>query len=146
MANKKGGITEMTAGLSQEELEAVLTDSQYHQFLGFRLEEFGDQSITIRLPYNELFYTSADADGYIHGGMISTLIDVAGYYAIFRFLNRPVPTVDLHINFLRPGRAGDLLATATVVKLGRTVSIADIVVTDLERKQVAIGRGLFSSK
>ncbi|KKO55476.1 hypothetical protein XI25_00825 [Paenibacillus sp. DMB20] len=125
-------------------MEPVLTGSKFNQFLGIRLEEIKDRSITIRLPYNELFYTSAD--GYIHGGILATMIDIAGYFAIFSLLNQPVPTVDLKIDYLRPGRAGDLLATATVVKLGRTVSIADIVVTDLSGKQIAIGRGLFSSK
>ncbi|WP_052759397.1 PaaI family thioesterase [Paenibacillus sp. DMB20] len=134
----------MAACLSREEMEPVLTGSKFNQFLGIRLEEIKDRSITIRLPYNELFYTSAD--GYIHGGILATMIDIAGYFAIFSLLNQPVPTVDLKIDYLRPGRAGDLLATATVVKLGRTVSIADIVVTDLSGKQIAIGRGLFSSK
>lgn len=134
----------MTASLTREAIEPVLLGSQYHQFLGIQLEEVNDRFLTIRLPYNELFYTSAD--GYIHGGILSTLIDIAGYFEVFRFVNRPVPTIDLKIDFLRPGRAGDLLATATVVKLGRTVSTADISVTDLSGKPIAIGRGLFSTR
>lgn len=134
----------MLTHLSREAIEPVLTGSKFHQFLGIQLEEIHDQSVTLRLPYNELFYTSAD--GYIHGGIIATVIDIAGYFAVFSLLNQPVPTVDLKIDYLRPGKAGDLLITATVVKLGRTVSIADIVVADLSGKQIAIGRGLFSSK
>lgn len=134
----------MAVTLTRTELESILTTPKYHQFLGLQLEELTEQSITIRLPYNELFNTSAD--GYIHGGIISTLIDVAGFFAVYRLLNHPVPTVDLKIDFLRPARASDLLATATLVKLGRTVSIADVTVKDAEGKEVAIGRGLFSSK
>ena len=130
--------------LSHEELETELGSSAYHQFLQLKLEERTDQSIAIRLPYNELFLTGKD--GYIHGGMIATLIDIAGYFAVFQKVNQPTPTVDLHIDYLRPARAGDLVAKAHVVKLGRTVSIADIVVTDPAGKEVAIGRGLFSSK
>lgn len=58
----------MAAVLTREEIEPVLTGTKFHQFLGIRLEEVNDQSLTIRLPYNELFYTSAD--GYIHGGFL----------------------------------------------------------------------------
>lgn len=134
----------MAEALTRTELESVLITPEYHQFLGLQLEELTEQSITIRLPYKKLFHTSAD--GYIHGGIISTLIDIAGFFAVFRLLNRPAPTVDLKIDFLRPAKASDLLATASLVKLGRTFSIADVVVRDAQGKEVAIGRGLFSSK
>ncbi|WP_145133789.1 PaaI family thioesterase [Paenibacillus sp. Y412MC10] len=134
----------MAAVLTREAIEPILTGTKFHQFLGIQLEEVNEQSVTIRLPYNELFYTSAD--GYIHGGILATVIDIAGYFAVFSQLNQPVPTVDLKIDYLRPGRAGDLLFTASVVKLGRTVSIADIVAADTTGKAIAIGRGLFSSK
>ncbi|MDO3409273.1 PaaI family thioesterase [Saccharibacillus sp. CPCC 101409] len=133
----------MPVSLTRAEIEPVLTGSAFHQFLGIGLDELTEETLTVRLPYNELFYTSAD--GYIHGGILSTLIDIAGYFAVFRFLDRPVPTLDLRIDYLRPGRAGDLLAAAKVVKLGRTVSIADITVTDTEGRQIAAGRGVFHS-
>lgn len=59
--------------------------------------------------------------------------------------NVGVPTIDLRIDWLRPARAGDLVATGRVVKTGRRVSIADVEVHDALGQLVAIGRGLYAS-
>jgi uncharacterized protein (TIGR00369 family) len=135
----------MTDVVLPEQLESLLRESAYHQFLDIRLEQVTEEFIVVRLPQNNIF-VSGQEPGYIHGGIIATLIDIAGYFSVFRKLNIPTPTIDLRVDYLRPARSGDLLARASVIKLGRMVSVAEISVTDEDGKQVAIGRGLFSSK
>ncbi|GGF91690.1 thioesterase [Paenibacillus albidus] len=134
----------MKDAINREQIEALLRSSAYHRFLDVQVDELSEESITISLPGNALFVTG-DAE-YIHGGIIATLIDIAGYFAVHRKVNLPTPTVDLQINYLRPAAPGILRAKASVVKLGRSVSLADILVTDHAGKEVAVGRGLFSSK
>lgn len=140
----KGDNWLMKRVITITEIEELLTDSPYHQFLGIQLKEITNESLTIKLPFKETFITGND-DGYIHGGLLATIIDIAGYFAIFQFLNQPVPTIDLRIDYLRAARREDLFAEATVVKLGRSVSVADIVVTNADSKKIAVGRGLYST-
>jgi uncharacterized protein (TIGR00369 family) len=56
-----------------------------------------------------------------------------------------VPTIDLRIDFLRVAPDGDLSATATIRRAGRTLAVADVEISDAEARVVAIGRGLFST-
>lgn len=130
--------------LTQEEVNKAITNSPYHRFLGIRLEDSTDESLTLRLAFKDSFIAGDEVD-YIHGGIIASIIDIAGYFSIFQILNQPAPTLDLRVDYLRAAKKEDLFAKATIVKLGRTVSVTDVVVTNEEGKKIAVGRGLFST-
>ena len=121
-----------------------LDTSPYQRFLGLVLERQGDGEVVIRLPFRTDFLRE-DGSDWLHGGVISALIDIAGDYAIVTRFNAGVPTIDLRIDWLRPARAGDLVATGRVVKTGRRVSLADVEVHDAKGVLVAVGRGLYAS-
>jgi len=121
-----------------------LDSSPYQRFLGLVLESSGDGEVVIRLPFREEFLRE-DGSDWLHGGITSALIDIAGAYAVVTKFNAGVPTIDLRIDWLKPARAGDLVATGRVVKAGRRVSLADIEVRDAQGTLVAVGRGLFAS-
>lgn len=118
--------------------------SPYQRFLGIELVREGDGEVEIRLPFREEFLRANDSD-WIHGGIVSALVDIAGDYAIVSRTRVGVPTIDLRIDWLRPARRGDLLATGRVVKLGRTISVADVEVRDARGELVAVGRGAYAS-
>lgn len=130
--------------LTQEEVNKSITSSPYHRFLGVHLEDSTDESLTLRLSFKDSFI-AGDAVDYIHGGIIASIIDIAGYFSLYQILNQPAPTLDLRVDYLRAAKKEDLLAKATIVKLGRSVSVTDIVVTNDEGKKIAVGRGLFST-
>jgi uncharacterized protein (TIGR00369 family) len=121
-----------------------LDDSPYQRFLGIVLVSAGDGEVRIRLPFREELLREDGSDWY-HGGVVSALVDIAGDYAIVTKTGTGVPTIDLRVDWLRPARRGDLVATARVVKLGRTVSIADVEVHDSRGELVAVGRGAYAS-
>jgi uncharacterized protein (TIGR00369 family) len=118
--------------------------SPYQRFLGLRLERAGDGEIVIRLPFRDEFLRE-DGSDWLHGGVMSALVDIAGDYAIVTRLGAGVPTIDLRVDWLRPARRGDLLATGRVVKLGRTVGVADVEVRDEAGTLVAVGRGTYAT-
>ncbi|MEO7962574.1 MAG: PaaI family thioesterase [Gemmatimonadaceae bacterium] len=132
----------MTESFSPQTLR--LDTSPYQRFLGLVLEQVGDGEVTIRLPFREDFLRE-DGSDWLHGGIISALIDIAGDYAVVTKFNSGVPTIDLRIDWLRPARAGDLVAKGRVVKAGRRVSVADVEVFDAQGQVVAVGRGLYAS-
>ena len=121
-----------------------LDTSPYQRFLGVVMQSAGDGEVVIRLPYRAEFLRE-DGSDWLHGGIVSALIDIAGDYAVMTKFNAGVPTIDLRIDWLRPARAGDLVATGRVVKAGRRVSLADVEVHDNQGQLVAVGRGLYAS-
>lgn len=126
-----------------EQLEKSLLESNFHQFLGIQLVELTEDHLIIKLPLNELFVTEG---GYIHGGILATIIDIAGYFEVQKQFPHPNPTVNLRIDYLRPAKNEDLYVTAKTIKLGRSVSVVDVKVTNEQQTIIAIGRGLFNTK
>jgi len=120
-----------------------LTHSPYQRFLGLILLRAEDGLVEIRLPFREEFLRADDSD-WLHGGIISALIDIAGDYAIVTKTGVGVPTIDLRIDYLRPARRGDLVAVGRITKVGRTIGFADVEIRDTNGELVAIGRGVYA--
>lgn len=118
--------------------------SPYQRFLGLELVRAEDGLVEIRLPFRDDFLRE-DGSDWLHGGVVSSLIDIAGDYAIVTRVGQGVPTIDLRVDWLRPARAGELVATGRVVRAGRTVSVADVEVHDAHGTLVAVGRGVYAS-
>ncbi|MGH9842489.1 MAG: PaaI family thioesterase [Blastocatellia bacterium] len=121
-----------------------LNSSPYQRFLGLTLVRAEDGLVEIRLPFREEFLR-ADGSDWLHGGIISALIDIAGDYAVVTKTGVGVPTIDLRVDYLRPARRGDLVAIARTLRVGRTISVADVEVRDASDQVVAVGRGAYAS-
>ena len=63
--------------------------------------------------------------GYIHAGIVGTIVDSAGGYAGFTLFpaGSEVLTVEFKLNLLNPARGDRLIATGEVMKPGRTLVI-----------------------
>jgi uncharacterized protein (TIGR00369 family) len=63
--------------------------------------------------------------GYVHAGIVSTIVDAAGGYAGFTLfpVESSVLTVEFKINLLAPAEGDRLVAEGFVVKSGRTLVI-----------------------
>lgn len=101
-------------------------------------------TVTIALDYHDTLARAPDQKSF-HGGVIATLIDLAGHAAVAVKIGRMAPTIDLRIDYLRPSDGGDLIARARLLKAGRTVARVDIDVTDTQGRLIAVGRGSFST-
>ncbi|UFU02818.1 PaaI family thioesterase [Ruania suaedae] len=126
-------------------VERLLTTPAYHRWLGLELVRAAPGEVEIALQCRgEL---TADVDGsYVHGGILATLLDVAGDFALVTELGVGLPTIDLRVDYLRPARPTDrLLAVGTVVRKGRSLGVADAVVTNGDGKKLAVARGLYST-
>jgi uncharacterized protein (TIGR00369 family) len=85
----------------------------------------------------------------VHGGVISALADTAGGCAVWSALEEPrarVSTIDMRIDYLRPGRPEALLAEATVVRIGRRVGVCDMRVfhASAPGDAIATGKGVYN--
>jgi uncharacterized protein (TIGR00369 family) len=125
-------------------LEVRFDNSPYQRFLGLTLLRAEKGCIEVRLPFRTEFLREDDSD-WLHGGIVSAFVDILGDYAIVTEVGAGVPTIDLRVDFLRPARRGDLLGVGKVVRIGRTISIADAEVRDESGTLVAVGRGVYAS-
>lgn len=118
--------------------------SPYMRFLGLEMVRAETGLVEVRLPFREEFLRN-DASDWLHGGVVSALVDIVGDYAIITEVGTGVPTIDLRVDYLRPARRGDLVAVGRTVRVGRTVSVADVEVRDVSGTLVAVGRGVYAS-
>ena len=82
---------------------------------GFALESLGDGVVVVRAPYRSAFLRPG---GTIAGPVIMGLADYAIYVALL--------TTSFNINFLsRPGEA-DLIANASIIKLGKRLAVGEV--------------------
>jgi len=121
-----------------------LSESPYQRFLGLELVRCEEGLVEIGMPFREEFLRD-DGSDWLHGGILSALIDIAGDYAVYSKTAGDVPTVDLRVDYLRPAKRGRLTALARTVKVGRRVSIADVEVKDQQGQVVAVGRGVYAT-
>jgi len=101
-------------------------------------------TVTIKLSFRDEL-ARAKGDKAFHGGVIASLIDLAGHAAVAVKIGRMAPTIDLRIDYMRPADGDALFAHAKLLKAGRTVARVDIDVRDTNDRTVALGRGTFST-
>ncbi len=79
--------------------------------------------------------------GMVHGGVFSSLIDAAAFWAVYPCLDEEdgMTTVELKLNYLSPAAGGRLEAEGRTVKKGRTLSLAEASVTDGDARLLAHG-------
>lgn len=80
--------------------------------------------VSIRLPFNEAL---TQQHGFIHAGIISTILDSACGYAAFSLMpkNAAVLTIEYKINLLSPAQGDWFEAVGVVKKPGRNITVAD---------------------
>jgi uncharacterized protein (TIGR00369 family) len=67
-------------------------------------------------------------DGFVHAGVLATLLDTAGGYAVLSMLPRGsrVLAVEFKINFTKPAIGDMIRATGKVRKVGRRLAICEL--------------------
>lgn len=81
----------------------------------------------------------------IHGGAVAALIDSAATFLVIAKQEVAVPTINFRTDYLKPSYDSDLSAKAILRRMGRTVAVVDVDVTDETGALIAIGRGTFGT-
>ena len=96
--------------------------------------------------------------GSLHGGVISAVIDVTGGLAAFLSLHRKIEnetievkierfgklgTIDLRIDYLRPGLGRRFESVGHVLRAGHKVAVTRIELNNDENQLIAVGTGAY---
>jgi len=136
----------MVPKLSHDEVAGMLAQSPLHQLLRLRLLSTDDtrRMLEIEMPFVDAVERIPDGGQY-HGGVIASLIDIAGDFALIWALGFGVPTINFRADYLRPAVKTSLCARAKIRKIGRSVGVVDIDVLDDQQRVIAIGRGCYGT-
>lgn len=104
-------------------------------FLGITLEELKDGYARFKMPVRPEYLQGANA---MQGGLMVALADEAIAHAMMTQLGpeEGLTTIELKSNFLAGVNTGELIATATVFKKGKSLIIGDCLVTDHNEKNI----------
>ncbi len=124
----------------QQELLELFSTGRIPKFFGFTLSFDEQGHAHVNLPYNP----NLDQPCGIHGGIVATLLDTAGWFAVVaQSKTILVTTSELSIHFLNPTQECALHAEGWVVKAGKRTLIGEMRVSKSDGEVVAIGTGTF---
>ena len=125
-----------------EKLQNLITRGPFNCWLNFTVVKAHPDEIELKAAWREEWVVNPDRR-YTHGGVLAAIIDVAADYAIAARLGRPVPTIDIRVDYHKAAMPGDLTAKAQVVRMGSLYSTAEAQLYDKDGELVASGRGTY---
>jgi uncharacterized protein (TIGR00369 family) len=96
--------------------------------------------------------------GILHGGVISAILDTTGSLAatasaLARMKGLPAEevahrmarmgTIDMRVDYLRPGKGKEFRCLGTVMRMGRKVAVIRMELVDQEGTLIAVGTGVY---
>jgi uncharacterized domain 1 len=116
----------------------VINQGPYFQLLSMEVSELGlgYSKVVVDLEKKHL-----NPFGGIHGGVYSSLIDTAAYWAVYCDVddNAGLISLDVQVDNLAPVKEGRLFVEGKRIKAGRSVCIAEATVIDNNGKYLAHG-------
>ena len=129
-----------------DDLNSFLQRSPFHQWLNCKITDFSNETgaVTILfLPRPELQRSpSTDAP---HGGVLAAFVDIAAHAALHAQTGRAMPTIDLRVDYLRPGQF-PITACATPQRVGKSIGTVDVQIKSADGQQCVLGRVVFLTR
>jgi uncharacterized protein (TIGR00369 family) len=110
-----------------------------HELLDVEVIEAGPARVVLRLPVT---WKVHQPYGILHGGVSALLAESAASFgaSLAAGRERQVVGIELNASHLRSVRDGHLTATATPLRVGRTVQVWSIVLTDDAERTICAAR------
>jgi len=113
---------------SKEEMDALIAQVPYAQFLGLDAELTGTgdgETLILRMPFHDRLIGDSTVPA-LHGGTVGALLESTAIFTVLRATaaTRMPKTVTLTVDYLRVGRGGETWASAVITKKGRQIVIA----------------------
>lgn len=129
----------------------------FNKVLGLRVESLQFDRVTVAFEMNGNLIGNY-MRGTLHGGVISSVIDVTGGLSAFMGIQQKMPgknleaklekfsrlgTIDLRVDYLRPGRGRSFTSTGYNLRIGNRVVVTRIEVHNDADDLIAVGTGSY---
>ena len=138
--------------------DLIIEKIPFNKVLGLTVESLNLDQASVRLPMRQEL-TGNFIRGSLHGGVISTTLDFMGGLVAFlsvlktmqgqsvqamaeRFAK--IGTIDMRIDYLRPGLGDYFIATGYVLRTGNKVAVTRMELHNNERQLIAVGTGAYT--
>jgi len=130
----------------------------FHKLLGLTIQSMDHDRVQVKFSMRDELvghYTR----GMVHGGVISSIIDVTGGLAAFMDVQEKmadkglqakiekfgrVTTIDLRVDFLRPGLGSVFTASAFSLRSGSKVAVTRVELKNEKDELIAVGTGSYT--
>jgi uncharacterized protein (TIGR00369 family) len=140
-----------------KELSKVFATIPFNKLLGLELDELGDNYVTMSFSMKQELIGNY-MYGILHGGVISSVLDMAGGVAVMvaalhkhqgknleeiaAILGKS-STINLHIDYIRPGKGEKFIAKAYLIQAGNKISFARMELFNQDAVLIANGAGTY---
>lgn len=129
----------------------------FNKLLGMKIEWVETESVCLKFDMKRDLIGN-NFRGLVHGGVIASILDVAGGIAAFFSLRSKVKdqpmdkvtqrfskfgTIDLRIDYLRPGQGKSFTATGSILRTGSKVAVAHMQMHNEKEQLLATGIGSY---
>lgn len=113
----------------------TLYEGTYLEFLGFRLTAWKEGFARLEMPVRT---DHRNTVGYLHGGVIASLLDISGAVAgSYGISNEFVSvTINLNCNFMSPHKAATAVAEGELVRVTKSMFFCQAKLFDPENKRL----------
>lgn len=112
-----------------------LFEGTYLEFLGFRLTAWREGFVRLEMPVR---HDHQNTIGYLHGGVIASLLDVAGAFAgsYGRSQDFVSVTINMNTSYMSPAKAERIIAEGELVRRTRSLFFTQAKVIDPVNKRL----------
>jgi len=148
--------------IDYEEFFQILTEMYeqkipFNRVLGLRVESLKLEKVKLKFEMKEKFVGNY-IQNILHGGVISSVLDATGgIIATIGLLQKmvgypikeikkgitKVGTIDLRVDYLRPGRGDYFISTGSIMRAGRKVSVTRMELHNDKNLLIAVGTGTY---
>lgn len=129
----------------------------FNQHIGLKVHSFDADEAIFKLNMRPELVGNW-LQGILHGGVIASALDVAGGTAALaaaykQRLDLPVAernkslsklgTIDMRVDYLRPGRGEEFFASATILRIGSKVAVTRMEFKNEKDELLAVGTGTY---
>lgn len=109
----------------------------FNKLIGIRVARLNSDGVTLHCDMRDELRNVA---GVMHGGVAATLADAAVGIALASHFGgrRPCTTTDLKINYLRPIAHGKIVARSHLIRVGKSLCVGRVDISDAQRKLAAV--------
>ncbi len=150
----------MNTEFSKSELQLALDFMQkipFNRHVGLEIDGFDSEKTVFKLKMSDELVGNW-LQGILHGGVIATALDVAGGTAALvaayaRLGDAPkeekmrslakLGTIDMRVDYLRPGKGKEFFASATVLRIGSKVAVTRMEFKNENDDLIAVGTGTY---
>lgn len=97
----------------------------FHHALQLAVLDVTAERAETKIPFDESLVGNPDLQ-VLHGGIISSIVDLTGAAVFIGHCGDYTPTVDLRVNYLEAAGKQPLYATATVERRGENIGVASV--------------------